>query len=42
MSKYIVGATADIGVDRELQEDFVQFKELDADNLLCVIADGSG
>ena len=42
MSKYIIGATADIGVDRELQEDFVQFKELDPNNLLCVIADGSG
>lgn len=39
--KYSIGATADIGVDREYQEDFVQFKELDENNILCVIADGT-
>ena len=31
--KYSIGATADIGVDREYQEDFVQFKELDENNI---------
>lgn len=41
MSNYICGATADIGVERESQEDFVQYKEL-GNNLLCVIADGTG
>lgn len=39
--KYSIGATADIGVEREYQEDFVQFKELDENNLFCVIADGT-
>jgi serine/threonine protein phosphatase PrpC len=39
---YTCGATSDIGVEREAQEDFVQFKELDKDNLLCLIADGTG
>lgn len=29
MPKYICGATSDIGVGREQQEDFVQFCELD-------------
>ena len=42
MSKYIVGATADIGVDRESQEDFIAYAELDDNNLLCIIADGTG
>lgn len=27
MSKYICGATVDIGVERESQEDFVQYRE---------------
>lgn len=39
--KYSIGATADIGVEREYQEDFVQFRELDDKNLFCVIADGT-
>lgn len=42
MNKYMIGAEIDIGYERENQEDFVEFKELDEDNLLCVIADGSG
>ena len=42
MSKYNLGAASDIGVERESQEDFVQFRELDNDNLLAVIADGTG
>ena len=37
-----VGATLDIGFEREKQEDFVQFYEIDEDNLFCVIADGTG
>lgn len=42
MNRYRLGATVDIGCERENQEDFVQYKELDDDNLLCVIADGTG
>lgn len=42
MNKFRCGATVDIGCDRENQEDFVQFEELDEENLLCVIADGTG
>nr|WP_303183335.1 PP2C family serine/threonine-protein phosphatase [Lachnoclostridium phocaeense] len=42
INKYTCGAMADIGVGRENQEDFVQFLELDEQNLFCVIADGSG
>lgn len=42
MSKYICGGIADIGAERENQEDFIQFKELDEDTLFCVIADGTG
>lgn len=42
MSKYSLGASSDIGCERESQEDFVQFKELDENNLLAVIADGTG
>lgn len=42
MNKYKIGATVDIGCERENQEDFVQFRELDDENLLCVIADGTG
>ena len=41
MSKYICGATVDIGVERESQEDFVQYREF-GDNLFCVVADGAG
>ena len=37
MALYFCGATSDIGVGRELQEDFVQFCELDDNNLFCVI-----
>ena len=40
--KYKLGATVDIGCERENQEDFVQFRELDDENLLCIIADGTG
>ena len=42
MNRYLVSAAVDIGVERESQEDFFQYKELDDDNLLCVIADGTG
>ena len=42
MNKYRCGATVDIGFERVNQEDFVQYKELDDNNLLCVIADGTG
>ena len=42
MNDYIYGAVSDIGVDRENQEDFIQLKELDNQNLLCIIADGTG
>ena len=42
MSKYNLGAASDIGYERESQEDFVQFKELDENNMLAVIADGTG
>lgn len=42
MNTYRIGATVDIGCERENQEDFVQFKELDDQNLLCIIADGTG
>lgn len=41
MSKYIIGATSDIGPEREIQEDYVDYKELDDNNLLAIIADGS-
>ena len=39
MSKYICGAVVDIGVERESQEDYVQYREF-GDNLFCVVADG--
>lgn len=39
---YMVGATLDIGTERERQEDYFRFAELDDDNLFCVLADGSG
>lgn len=42
MNKYTINAAVDIGYERENQEDFVEFKELDDKNLLCVIADGTG
>ena len=42
MPKYICGATSDIWVGREQQEDFVQFCELDEETLLCIVADGTG
>ncbi len=42
MALYFCGATSDIGIGRELQEDFVQLCELDDNNLFCVIADGTG
>lgn len=41
MSKYICGAVVDIGVERESQEDYVQYREF-GDNLFCVVADGAG
>ena len=40
MSKYICGAVVDIGVERESQEDYVQYREF-GDNLFCVVADGA-
>lgn len=42
MNKYVLGASSDIGIEREKQEDFIQFKELDENNILAVIADGTG
>ncbi len=39
---YECGAKSDIGFGRESQEDFVQYEELDGENLFCVIADGTG
>lgn len=42
MPLYVCGATSDIGVGRELQEDFVQLCELDENNLFCIVADGTG
>ena len=39
---YTAGAYIDIGFERESQEDYAQVEELDYENLLCVIADGSG
>ena len=41
-NRYMLGAQVDIGNDREKQEDYVQFIELDDDNILCIIADGTG
>lgn len=41
-NRYMLGAQVDIGNEREKQEDYVQFLELDDNNLLCVIADGTG
>ena len=42
MNRYEIGGTIDIGPNRESQEDFMQYKELDDDRVLCLIADGSG
>lgn len=42
MNKYRCGLSVNIGYERESQEDFVQFQELDEKNLLCLIADGTG
>lgn len=42
MNKYRCGLSVNIGYERESQEDFVQYKELDDNNLLCLIADGTG
>lgn len=41
MSKYVIGASSDIGVEREIQEDYVSFNELDDENVIAVVADGS-
>ena len=42
MNRYKLGATTDIGCERENQEDFMQYVELDEGHMLCVIADGTG
>ena len=42
MNRFKLDASVDIGYERESQEDFVEYKELDENNLLCVIADGTG
>ena len=42
MNRYLCGAVSDIGCERELQEDFVQFRELDDDTIIGVVADGTG
>ena len=34
MNRYLCGAVSDIGCERELQEDFVQFRELDDDTII--------
>jgi len=41
-NRYTVAATIDIGAEREVQEDFIKFTELDENTLLVVIADGAG
>ncbi len=41
MSKYLLGAATDIGFERENQEDYVQYREVD-NGILAVIADGTG
>lgn len=42
MNRYKLDASVDIGYERENQEDFVEYRELDDNNLLCIIADGTG
>lgn len=42
MNYFLYGATSDIGVKRESQEDFVHFKELGKSCLLGIVADGTG
>lgn len=42
MNKYILGASSDIGYQREHQEDFVQYREIDEKTLIAIIADGTG
>lgn len=42
MNKYTCGGIADIGAEREHQEDFIQFKELDDKAIFCIVADGTG
>lgn len=42
MNQYICGAVVDIGVERENQEDFADFKEFEDGGLICIIADGTG
>lgn len=42
VSKYLCAASLDIGVERQKQEDYVQFEELDDETMFCVIADGTG
>lgn len=41
-SLYEIGGTIDIGPNRESQEDFIQFKELDDEHIVCLVADGTG
>lgn len=42
MNKYVCAGKADIGCERESQEDFIQCKELGAEGLFCIVADGTG
>ena len=41
-SKYIYGGSSDIGLDREVNEDYFVFHPLSEDVLLTVVADGMG
>ena len=40
-SKYVISGRSDIGVGCEHQEDFILYKELDPNNLLVLVVDGS-
>ena len=42
MNHFSCGATIDIGPNRESQEDYIQYKEMDDDTILCIVADGAG
>lgn len=42
ISNYTYGGTSDYGYMREVNEDFLTFKALREDILLCVVADGAG
>lgn len=39
---YLIAGKSDIGYQRESQEDFILYEQLDPDNLFVIIADGTG